>query len=690
MTRTGRLAASREPRNVLAIKPFRRLWVSLSLSSLGDWLSILALTSMASLLTEDQGFTVQNYAVGSVLIIKLLPSVLLGPLAGALADRFDRRLNMVIGDVMRCLLYVSIPLVGSLTWLMIANFLAECIALFWAPAKEASVPNLVPRNKLEQANQFSLVGTYGTAPLAAGLFVVLALVSSALGTIPSLSFLKANQNNLALYINGLTFLVAALVIWNLKEISKRDGEGRISVPSMPKQIIEGWRFVGTTPVVRGLVIGMIGAFAAGGAVIGLSRVYVRSLGGGNAGYGVLFGAVFVGLAFGMFLGPRLLRDFSRRRLFGLSIVAAGIMLAAIGLIAQLVVVTFLTVGLGACAGVAWVTGFTLLGREVDDAIRGRTFAFVASLTRVVLLLVLAVVPFLSGLIGPHSFRLTEHVTYRVDGTNAVLLIAAVLSVIVGVVAYRQMDDNRGGVSLWHELYAAIRGVPVATEVTELESGVLIAFEGGEGAGKSTQARLLAIWLRDQGYDVVSTQEPGATKIGMRLRAILLDKNHADLSARAETLMYAADRAEHVDSVIRPALARGAVVITDRYVDSTLAYQGAGRDLPMDDLAQLNAFSTGGLVPDLTILLDLPPETGLERHGHPADRLESEPKAFHDRVRRGFRGLAELAPERYLVIDASRPLDDITRELRDRVRSLLPDPVPSTSEDITHTFPAIKD
>lgn len=689
MTRTGRLAASREPRNVLAIKPFRRLWVSLSLSSLGDWLSILALTSMAVSLTADRSFTAQNYAVGGVLILKLLPAVVLGPLAGALADRFDRRWNMVIGDVLRCLLYVSIPLVGSLTWLMIANVLAECIALFWAPAKEAAVPNIVPKSKLEQANQFSLIGTYGTAPIAAGLFALLTLASSALGTIDSLAFLKANQNNLALYINGLTFLIAALVIGNLKEISRRDVDTHISVPSMPKQIIEGWKFVGTTPLIRGLVIGMLGAFAAGGAVIGLAKVYVRSLGGGDAGYGVVFGAVFVGLAFGMFLGPRILKDFSRRRLFGLSIVTAGVTLALIGLIGQLVVVSFLTVALGACAGIAWVNGYTLLGREVDDAIRGRTFAFVASLTRVVLLLVLAVVPFLSGLIGPHAVHLTEHVVYRFDGTSAVLLLAAVLSVIVGFVSYRQMDDTRG-TSLWRELYAAIRGVPVAAEAPTIDSGVLIAFEGGEGAGKSTQARLLAIWLRDQGYDVVTTQEPGATKIGMRLRAILLDKNHAGLSPRAETLMYAADRAEHVDSVIRPALARGAVVITDRYVDSTLAYQGAGRDLPVDELSQLNAFATGGLVPDLTILLDLPPEVGLGRHGSPADRLESEPKAFHDRVRRGFRGLAELDPDRYLVVDASRPLDELTRELRDRVRSLLPDPVPSTSEDITHTFPAIRD
>jgi len=352
-------------------------------------------------------------------------------------------------------------------------------------------------------------------------------------------------------------------------------------------------------------------------------------------------------------------------------------------------VTFLTVALGACAGVSWVTGFTLLGREVDDAIRGRTFAFVASMTRVVLLLVLAVVPFLSGLIGAHAFQLTEHVTYRMDGTNAVLLIAAVLSIAVGVIAYRQMDDGSRG-PLWRELYAAIRGVPTTAETAATRLGVLLALEGGEGAGKSSQARLLAIWLRDQGYDVVSTQEPGATKIGMRLRAILLDKNHRDLSPRAETLLYAADRAEHVDTVVRPALDRGAVVITDRYVDSTLAYQGAGRDLPVDEIAQMNTWATGGLVPDLTILLDLPPEVGLNRHGSPADRLESEPTEFHDRVRRGFRGLAELAPERYLVVDATRPLDELTREIRDRVRALLPDPVPSTTEDITHTFPAVTD
>src|SRR5262249_12454796 len=137
-------------------------------------------------------------------------------------------------------------------------------------------------------------------------------------------------------------------------------------------------------------------------------------------------------------------------------------------------------------------------------------------------------------------------------------------------------------------------------------GLLIAFEGGEGAGKTTQARLLAIWLREQGYDVIATQEPGATKEGMRPRALLLDTAHTGMSPRAETLMYAADRAEHVDSLIRPALERGAVVVTDRYVDSSLAYQGRGRNLPIAEIAGLNRWATGGLRPDPPLLLDLPP------------------------------------------------------------------------------------
>ncbi|HEY6297569.1 MAG TPA: dTMP kinase, partial [Streptosporangiaceae bacterium] len=246
--------------------------------------------------------------------------------------------------------------------------------------------------------------------------------------------------------------------------------------------------------------------------------------------------------------------------------------------------------------------------------------------------------------------------------------------------------------------SAVRGAPFAPLPDALHTnghgppppppGLLIAFEGGEGTGKTTQARLTAIWLRELGYDVVTTHEPGATKIGMRLRALLLDTAHAGMDPRAEALMYAADRAEHVASVIGPALGRGAVVITDRYVDSSLAYQGEGRNLPVEEIARFNRWATGGRVPDLTVLLDMDPIAGLTRRARSADRLEAEPLAFHRRVRDGFVALAHAEPDRYLVLDAERPQEEITRAIQGRIRGMLPDPVPPVSEAATSTFPAI--
>jgi dTMP kinase len=292
-----------------------------------------------------------------------------------------------------------------------------------------------------------------------------------------------------------------------------------------------------------------------------------------------------------------------------------------------------------------------------------------------------------------------HVTYVSAGQNVVILLAAALAAFVGIRAYQRMDDRRG-VPLREDLVAAIRGeefTPAPAGASSLNGhapqrppGLFLAFEGGEGAGKTTQARLVAIWLREQGYDVVTTHEPGATKVGMRLRALLLDTAHTGMSPHAEALMYAADRAEHVASVIEPALARGGIVITDRYVDSSLAYQGTGRGLRAAEIAQLNSWATGGRMPDLTILLDMPPEAGLGRRARSADRLEAEPLEFHRRVRSGFLALARAEPSRYLVIDASRPVGEVSAQIKDRVREILPDPVPHVAEANTGSFPAIKD
>ena len=689
---------------VLSITSFRRLWIALSLSSLGDWLSLVALSTLA---VKIGGRTNGVYAVSGVWLSSLLPAVLLGPLAGAVADKFDRRLNMIIGDVIRAVLYLTIPInatvgfANQLTWLYVVQFLASCASLFWTPAKDASVPNLVPPDKLEAANQLSLFTTYGTAPIAGLLFSLLALVSTALGHISH--YFTTNQVNLALYFNAATFVVSAITVFMLREL-KRGRDGAISTPSVLKSIWEGWRFVVHMQVVRGIVFGMTGAFAAAGVVVGLGPSYVRfTLRGGSAGWGAVFAAIFFGLAIGMFLGLRVLRGFSRRRLFGVSIMFAALPLALIALVPSLILTVALVVVLGACAGVAYVTGYTVIGLEVDDETRGRTFAFLQSAIRVILFAVIAIAPILAGLFNSLAQAMggsTLHVgefNYRNLGQNLVVLLAAAIAVLLGRASYRQMDDRKG-VPLREDLSSLFRGEgkhvaqngAAASQRPPRRPGLFLALEGGEGAGKSTQARLLAIWLRDQGYDVVATHEPGATKVGMRLRALLLDTAHAGLDARAEALMYAADRAEHVKSLILPALERGAVVVTDRYVDSSLAYQGAGRQLQLEEITRLNDWATNGLKPDLTIVLDLPPISGLGRRHSSADRLESEPLEFHERVREAFRNLAAASPSRYLVLDGTRPELEISRDIQARVRELLPDPVPFAAEENTGSFPAVRD
>ncbi|MGH3236492.1 MAG: dTMP kinase, partial [Streptosporangiaceae bacterium] len=665
-------------------------------------LSIVALTALAPALASG-GAVAKSSAVGGVWLATLLPALLFGPLAGAVADRMDRRMTMIVGDVIRGLLFVSIPLFPNLTWIYAAKFLAGIASQFWNPATAASIPNLVPKDKLERANQLSLLTTYGTAPLAAGLFSVLALVSEGVSRVTPL--FHASNVDLALYFNAASYGISALTVYFIRQIPKRNACDKISVPSTARSIWEGWRFIEQTPVVRGLVVGMVGAFAAAGVVVGLGYPYItQTLHGGSAGWGLVFAAIFVGMALGMAVGTNVLGDFSRRRLFGLSITAGAVPLALIALVPNLIMITLFVVLLGALSGIAYATGFTIVGLEVDDSTRGRVFAFFQSSIQVILLTVIAIVPFLSAgftkligaLNGTGGVKIGD-VRYASAGQNVVILLAAVVAALLGLRAYRQMDDRKG-LPLREDLLAAIRSEPLPVrEPAHLNgnappppAGRLIAFEGGEGSGKTTQARLISIWLRELGYDVVTTHEPGATKIGMRLRALLLDTAHTGMSPHAEALMYAADRAEHVASVIAPALARGAIVITDRYVDSSLAYQGAGRDLPVDEIARFNRWATGGRTPDLTILLDMDPTAGLSRRTRSADRLEAEPAEFHLRVRAGFLALARAEPGRYLVLDADRPPEEVTRDIQDRIRDLLPDPVPSVSEASTGDFPAIKE
>jgi dTMP kinase len=671
-----------ELRAILNIRAFRRLWMVLGLSAVGDWLGLLATALFAA--DQVSGSTAKGLAFGSVIAVKLLPALLFGTVGGVIADRFDRRLTMVACDFLRFALFASIPLVGLLVesgatvvaWVGIANFLIECVALVWMPAKEAAVPNLLPKARLEKANQLTLATTYGLTPVLA------AAVVGALTSVPGTRLMAPISDvvgpiDVALYFNALTFLAVALaVLFGIKEISGRDRRYLAArTEGLVRQFLDGWRYVASRPLVRGLVLGILGAFVGGGVVIGTAKFYAISVGGGDAAFSLLFAVLFIGLGLGIVVGPPLIRDLSRRRWFGLSIVLAGAATLLLAVAPHLSIGVFGALLVGVGAGMAFLAGITLLGTEIADDVRGRVFAFVNTSARGVLMLAISLS---SALVGFGSSRRMEIAGMALDisTTRILLLVAGGIGIATGVTAFRQMDD-KPGVGVLADVWSSMRGRPLGLPEARPGHGLFVVFEGGEGAGKSTQAVKLAAWLQVHGHDTVLTREPGATNIGARIRSMLLDGGALPegerLSPRAEALLYAADRAHHVATVVRPALTRGAVVVSDRYVDSSLAYQGAGRVLPVDEVGWLSTWATGSLKPDLVVVLDVDPNVGLRRitgRGDP-DRLESESLSFHERVRYAFLDLAANDPRRYLVVDASADPEEIAEAVRDRVSRLLP-------------------
>ena len=651
-------SSARRIRSVLAIRPFRRLWLVTSLCAAGDWLSLLALSALATQLTS--GYQAQSFALGAVVATKLLPAILFGPLGGALADKFDRRHLMVVCDVLRACLFLSIPIVGSLWWLFVATFLIEICSLFWIPAKDASIPNLLRRpDQVETANQLGLVMTYGVAVVAAaGLFSVLSQIDQYLGATFKVDALSTAHS--ALTINGVTYLTCAIVVGTrIPEISgrppPRDG-ARNRQRGVLGMLKDGFAFVGRTPLVRGLVIGIVGAFAAGGAVIACAKLYATSLGGGDGAYGMLFVSVFVGLGLGMAFAPQLARRMPHNRLFGAAIVAAGLAMVPVALALHLFVAMTAVAFVGAMAGVAFLTGLTIIGSQVEDAVRGRTVAFVQSIVRIDLLASMALVPVLVGLVRPRTVQAFGQ-SFTVDGTRTVLLGAGVVAVFVGVLAYRQMDDRRTE-SIITDLRAALsrrrRGL----------GGLLIAVEGDSRANTAAQSELLAEWLRLSGRDVLLAGPTSADD--RRVRQVI---DGVGLSGpRAHALVAAAVRADLVDREVRPALAGGTVVVMERYVDSPLAQLGAEAGVSSSELEGLANWATGRLRPDLTVLLDRAPRgtSELDRAPRGTSELEHQWK-----VQKILTEMAAANPDRYLVVDADGPPDEVAARVRTALAALMP-------------------
>ncbi|MCX2952479.1 bifunctional MFS transporter/dTMP kinase [Lentzea sp. NEAU-D7] len=637
-------------RSVLAIRPFRRLWLVTYLCSVGDWLSLLALTGLVSEMMKSYQW--QSFALSLVVLTQLLPGILFAPIGGVLADKFDRRKVMVVCDVLRGSLFISIALIGSPIWLFVANFLVGCCAMLWIPAKESAVPNLLRRpDQVESANQLGLVMTYGISTISGfGLYSLIAGIPAYLNL--QGGNLEFNIATIAVVINGLLYFTSAiLVATRLPELSGRVSSARKKEedgdkPGFVAMFREGLKFAAATPLVRGLVIGMIGAFAAAGVVIATAKLYAQSLLGGASTFGLLFVAVFFGLAVGMATAPRLAQRLAYNRLFGVTIVFAGISLVLVALAPHLWIALLTVALVGACAGVAFLTGLTIVGSQVEDAMRGRTVALIQSLLKIVLFGASAGAPLLVALLQKRQVSVFGH-PMEVDATRPVMLGGAAIAIVLGLVAYRQMDDRREEPVL-SSLFAAIRG-------RRHTKGMLIAVEGDTREDTSVQARRLAAALRAEGLDVLLAADPEHDE--RRLRTML---SSADLAGvRAQALVAAAVRADVVERQVRPALDNGSVVVMERYVDSPLAHFTATSSLEHQELEGLVDWATGRLRPDLTILLDRP--------GADAKGIGPE---HHWRVQRLLSEMAAADPDRYVVVEAEGDVDDVAERVRSAVVPLM--------------------
>jgi dTMP kinase len=631
-------------KDLLTHGSYSRLWRAMLVSSLGDWVGFVA---VAALVVEPRlgGERLGGLAVAGVMLARLLPSVVFGPFAGAFADRFERRKVMIGADIGRGLGYASMPFLPGLWSIFLMSFLIECLSLLWTPAKDASIPNMVPRRQLANANSVGLVTTYGTLPLGGAIYTALAGAGDALGH--HVHYFSARPEFLALWLDAITFAFSARMIsrldlrQNAVARVKAAKESKLTFRSLSDDVREGFRFLRDHAIVRAMTIGIAVAFAGVGAVIALGPIFAKyDLSAGSTGFGYLVIAFGIGMGAGLGAMNFLARYMEKDDLFSIAMVGAAASLFVLAAMPSIGLAALFTIPMGMGVGLTWVTGYTMLQENVTDEFRGRTFATLTILARMTLFLALVVFPALSAAIGSHRFSFRGS---PISGTRISLYVGGFVVVAAAML-------SRGG--LRRGRIAKLRPLALIPRLRKMERrGELIAFEGVEGAGKGTQIELAKQYLVSKGLPVVVTREPGGTGFGDRLRQAVLDPTTGKVDPRAEALVFAAARAQLVTTVIRPALEEGKIVLCDRFVDSSLAYQGTGRGLGEPDVLTLNAWATQGLFPDLVILLNLDPEEGLSR-SRGNDRFEVEDLAFHARVADAYLRIADEHPDRFRVIDGS--------------------------------------
>ncbi|WP_460606642.1 bifunctional MFS transporter/dTMP kinase [Jatrophihabitans fulvus] len=632
----------------------RRMWAAITLSSLGDWLGLLANTALAQQLTRDSSYTTQGAAISGVLLVKLAPDLLFGPLAAAFADKLDRRKTVIVGDTLAGLLYASIALGYELVWLYVAQFMIEAIGLFTQPCKQVIQVSIVPKRLLATANQISLFSVYGTVPIAAGLFALLSAANRLAGTDTTVRSGDVNVAIVvALALNTITFFVsAATVFYSRRDIPAVPAE-REQGKSIVALLREGISYMRANDLIRGLYVGIIGAFASGGLVVGVAQLWVRTLSAGPAGYSIMFGTVFAGLAVGMLVGPRVLPNVSRSRVFGLAIGFSGGSLLVMSLIRDIVLAVVFASLVGLFAGMAWIIGYTMIGLEVEERLRGRIFSFVLSSVRIMLLVAIAVGPLIAGVLGSHRIKIGQSYL-RFSGPGLTLLLGGVLALGVSLYATSRAGESRKRL----RDIARKRFLRTSAAYGAERGGLLVTVEGVDAAATGRYAHLLAETARSLRLVVVETAEPTSSATGHRVTELLADGSGVEPETAA--LLSAADRAEHVAAVIRPALDRGEVVVCDRFVLTSLAVHGGGRGADVDGIRAVNAWSTGELAADLTVVVE---------GGEPSSVAGAVGELDLDGIRLVYDDELDAHPGRVLRCHDLAP-EHLPAEVGDRLRRLV--------------------
>ena len=433
----------REPSGpkLLGSTSFFRLWLAQVVSSLGDWIGLFAILTLTARIAEGS----PEAAIALVMSARMIPGFFLASVGGVLVDRWDRRKVMITCDIGRGLVLATLPFVDSVWQLFLASLALEVLTLLWSPAKEASVPNLVPSDKLASANSFSLAAAYGTFPIASALFASLTKVSEILGRHAGpLDFLRLNQESLAIYFDVCTFLLSATLIWSLTLPRNRPAErAPIDLTRTFTEIKEGWKFIGTNPTVRSVMVGLGTGLIGGGMVAPLGPIYANQvLNAGAAGFGLLLTALGMGLAAGVVGLSTVQSRVPHTRLFPWTVVGAGLsMLVAVSMGSLGLTMAFIAV-MGICAGAVYVLGFTILQESVEDEIRGRTFATLYTLSRLCMLISLSLAPLVSRVLDDVSNALVDgevslgSADFSVPGVRLTLWIGATIILVAGALALR--------------------------------------------------------------------------------------------------------------------------------------------------------------------------------------------------------------------------------------------------------------